>query len=60
MERVSALRMGSYAVQLLDQGIGGVCIGNDGNKLIYRDIYDALKLPRDKKEDLYKVHELLR
>lgn len=60
MERVSALRMGSYAVQLLDKGIGGVCIGNDGNKLIYRDIYDALKMPRDKKEDLYKVHELLR
>lgn len=60
MERVSALRMGSYAVQLLDQGIGGVCIGNDGNKLVYRDIYEALKLPRDKKEDLYKVHELLR
>lgn len=60
MERVSALRMGSYAVQLLDQGIGGVCIGNDGNKLVYRDIYDALKMPRDKKEDLYKVHELLK
>lgn len=60
MERVNSLRMGAYAVQLLDKGIGGVCIGTDGSKLVYHDIYEALKLPRDKKLDLYDTHKLLK
>ncbi len=60
MERVNSIRMGSYAVELLDKGIGGVCIGTNGNDLIYTDIYDALKLPRNKHEDLTHVYELIR
>ncbi|HBS10861.1 MAG TPA: 6-phosphofructokinase [Firmicutes bacterium] len=60
MERVNSIRMGSYAVELLDEGIGGVCIGTDGTKLVYTDIYDALKLPRNKHEDFYHVHDLIK
>lgn len=43
MERVNATRMGYYAVQLLEKGITGVCVGLNGNKLVHQDIYDALK-----------------
>ena len=60
MERIRALRMGSYAIELLDNGIGGVCLGTDGDKLVYHDIYEALKMPRDKHEELYKIHELIK
>ena len=60
MERVNAVKMGAYAVELLDKGIGGVCVGIHENKLRYVDIYDALKLPRDEHRDLYQLHELIK
>ena len=60
MERVNAIRMGTYAVELLDKGIGGVCIGTDGNELIHTDIYDALKLPRNIHKDLYDIFDLIK
>ncbi len=60
MERVNAFRMGAYAVSLLDEGIGGVCVGLHENKLVYTDIYDALKLERDKHLEFYKLHDLVK
>lgn len=60
MERVNAIRMGSYAVSLLDQGIGGVCVGIVDNKLAYHDIDEALELPRNKHLDLYEIHDLIK
>ncbi len=60
MERVNSFRMGAYAVELLDQGIGGVCVGIHENKLVYTDIYEALKLERDKHMDFYKLHDLVK
>lgn len=60
MERVNSIRMGAYAVELLDKGIGGVCIGTKCYDLIYTDIYDALNLPRDKHEDFYYTHDLIK
>lgn len=60
MERVNAIRMGSYAVSLLDQGIGGVCVGIADNKLAYHDIDEALELPRNKHLDLYEIHDLIK
>lgn len=60
MERVNAIRMGSYAVSLLDQGIGGVCVGIVNNKLAYHDIDEALELPRNKHLDLYEIHDLIK
>ena len=60
MERFNAVRMGSYAVELIDQNIGGVCVGIVNNKFHYYDIMDALKLPRNKHEDLYRTFDLIK
>ncbi|MFA7221985.1 MAG: ATP-dependent 6-phosphofructokinase [Bacilli bacterium] len=59
MERFNSTRMGAYAVKLLDKGIGGVCVGIVNNELHYQDIYEALKTPRDKHEELYKDFDLI-
>lgn len=59
MERVNAIRMGAYAVELLDKGIGGVCVGFENNELRYIDIYEALELPRNKHMELYELHDLV-
>lgn len=60
MERFNAIRMSTYALELLDKGIGGVCVGIVNNKLTYIDIEDALKIERNKHLDLYQLHELLK
>ncbi len=60
MERFNAVRMGSYAVELLDQGIGGVCVGLVDNKLRYYDIIESFDLPRNKHEDLYHTFDLIK
>ncbi len=60
LERVNSIRMGTYAIELLEQGIGGVCIGLDGEKLIYTDINDLSKIENDKHLDLYHVHDLIK
>ncbi len=60
MERFNAVRMGSYAVELLDQGIGGVCVGLVNNKLHYYDIIESFDLKRNKHEDLYKTFDLIK
>jgi len=60
MERFNAIRMGVYALELLDKGIGGVCVGLKGNDLVYRDIYEALKLESPKRDDLYAIHEIVK
>jgi len=60
MERVNAIRMGTYAVELLDKGIGGVCVGIVNNKITHREIFEALSLERDKHEDLMQVFEYIK
>ena len=60
MERFNSIRMGSYAVELLDQGIGGVCVGLVNNELKYFDILEALDFPRNKHLDLYKTYNLIK
>jgi len=60
MERFNATRQGAFAVKLLDQGIGGVCVGIIDNQLHYQDIYEALKTPRNKHEDLYEEFDLIK
>ncbi|MBQ9266251.1 MAG: 6-phosphofructokinase [Bacilli bacterium] len=57
MERFNGMRFGRYAIELLDQGIGGVCVGIVDNKLHYYDIYDALALPRKNNDELYKLFD---
>ncbi len=60
MERFNAVRMGVYAVELLNEGVGGVCVGIHENKLWNLPILEAFKLERDKHLDLYKTHELIK
>ncbi len=60
MERVNAIRMGSYAVTLLNQNIGGICVGIVNDKLKYYDIDKALKLKNNKHKDLYEVFDYIK
>ena len=60
MERVNSIRMGSYAVELLDEGIGGVCVGIVNGKLHYYDILESFDLKRNKHEDLYRIFDLIK
>lgn len=55
MERVNASRMGYYAVELLKQGISGVCVGLKDNKLVHEDIYDALKKESNVPTELIEI-----
>ncbi|MCQ2742225.1 MAG: 6-phosphofructokinase [Bacilli bacterium] len=58
-DRVMAARMGAYAVDALIAGKGGICVGLVNNKIVDMDIYEALKLPRDKHADMIRLIDLL-
>ena len=53
MDRVLASRMGAYAVELLQEGFGGRCVGIVENRLRHADIAKALEMPRDFDESVY-------
>ena len=55
MDRVLASRMGAYAVELLQEGLGGRCIGIVRNSLQHFDIDEALAMPRDFDETVYQL-----
>jgi len=55
MDRVLASRMGAYAVELLQEGIGGRCVGIVENKLRNFDITEALNMPREFDESVYQL-----
>jgi len=55
MDRVLASRMGAYAVELLQEGIGGRCVGIIENKLRHFDIIKALEMPREFDKSLYEL-----
>lgn len=58
MDRVLASRMGSFAVDVIVKGFSGRCIGISGNKLIHKDICEALKMePRI--TNIYEIIEKL-
>ena len=59
-DRILAGRMGAYAVDCLLEGKGGICIGLVDNKLVAKDIYEALALPRDKHESMLRIIDLLK
>lgn len=54
-DRVNATVMGYAAVKLLSEGKGNrvICINND--KIVDRDIYEALNMKKDLDMDLYKI-----
>lgn len=47
-DRVLASRLADYAVEILNEGKTGVCVGVMGEKLTYMDINEATKLPKKK------------
>ena len=55
MDRVLASRMGAFAVELLQEGLGGRCVGIVENKLCHQDITKALEMPRDFDETIYRL-----
>lgn len=57
-DRVLAARLGSYAVDLLNQGEFGKAVGIINNELVSFDIEEAINLPR-KKSSLYQLTEKL-
>ncbi|WP_338969629.1 6-phosphofructokinase [Spiroplasma endosymbiont of Labia minor] len=52
MDRFLATTAGIYAVEQLSIGKGGLYIGQDGQKLIARDINSTLNMPRVNREEL--------
>lgn len=59
MDRVLSSRMGTYAVELLQEGIGGRCVGIVENKLRHFDITEALDMPREFDESVYGLTKKL-
>ena len=56
-DRVEATRMGYYAVELLEQGIGNRVVGVKEGKLIDYDIQEALSMHKDYDEKLHHIAE---
>lgn len=54
-DRILAARMGVFAIELLLEGKSGRCVGIVQNHLVDYDIYEALKMERDKHVQLLNV-----
>lgn len=55
MDRVVATRMGYYAVQLLEKGIGNRVVGMQRNDIVDFDIHEALSMKKKFPEDLFEI-----
>ena len=56
-DRVEATRMGYYAVELLEQGIGNRVVGIKDSKIVDYDIQEALSMQKDYDVNLHKIAE---
>ena len=56
-DRVEATRMGYYAVELLEQGIGNRVVGIKDSKLVDYDIQEALSMTKPYDERLHHIAE---
>ena len=59
-DRILAAKMGVYAIDLLLEGKGGVCVGIVNNHLVNYDIYEALQLPRNKHLPMLEIIDTLK
>ncbi|MCI1903490.1 6-phosphofructokinase [Enterococcus hirae] len=59
-DRVLASKFGAYAVDLLQEGQGGLCVGIEGNEIVARPIIDTLENHKHKPDlSLYYLnHEI--
>ena len=59
-DRVLASKFGGYAVDLLKEGKGGLCIGIEDNKVVAADIIDTLENNKHKPDlSLYHLNKEL-
>ena len=56
-DRVEATRMGYYAVELLEQGVGNRVVGIKDSKLVDYDIQEALQMHKPYDEKLHHIAE---
>ena len=59
-DRVLASRMGAYAVELLQKGEGGRCVGIQCEQLVHHDIIDCIEsMQNPDRSELFRVAEEL-
>ncbi|MDX1340699.1 6-phosphofructokinase [Reinekea sp. G2M2-21] len=59
-DRVMASEMGAFAVELLEKGEGGRCVGIQSNKLVHHDIIDAIEnMSRPFNQTIYNLTKTL-
>ncbi|RKF19526.1 6-phosphofructokinase [Alginatibacterium sediminis] len=59
-DRVLASRMGAYAVTMLMEGLGGRCVGLQGNDMVHHDIIDCIEnMRRPFNKELYDISQSL-
>ena len=58
-DRILATRMGDYAAELIENGIGGVCVGIIDNKITHMTFEKALTTPKKSRKNLYEMFERL-
>lgn len=56
-DRVEATRMGYYAVELLEQGIGNRVVGIKDSKIVDYDIQEALSMKKEYDSELHRIAE---
>ncbi|MDE5764820.1 MAG: 6-phosphofructokinase [Ruminococcus sp.] len=56
-DRVEATRMGYYAVELLEKGIGNRVVGIKDSKIVDYDIQEALSMKKPYEVDLHRIAE---
>lgn len=56
-DRVEATKMGHYAVELIEQGIGNRVVALKEDKVVDYDIQEALSMKKDYDEKLHKICE---
>lgn len=57
-DRKLGIELGQRAVELIDAGIGGRCVGVDGGDVIDMDITEALELPARDKSKIINTFEI--
>lgn len=58
-DRVLASRMGSKAVELLIQGVGGHCVAIRNEEIISMPIEECIAMPRGNRKEYYKIFDQL-
>ncbi|XMB85710.1 6-phosphofructokinase [Mycoplasmatota bacterium WC44] len=57
-DRVLAMKLGKRAVELIDKGHGGRCVGVDGDEVVDYDIIEALEMPSKDRTNMINTFNL--